>query len=239
MNVILGRNLLPIALNTYLPSILLVIISYVTVFFKPFFFEAVVTVNLTTLLVLVTLFVSVSNSLPPTSYIKMIDVYLIFCLLIPFTEVLLITIMDFLRIKSESGSDSEHGQQNSGQRTINHHGTLVTVAEEITPVENAAVPDTTDFVFVSRRQEVPTVRSILKADKRIQPMDLIQRNEKIEVEARQALYSHARKKGKILNRFKKFAVYGIPFIIVMFIAPYMIVGIAHVYSARVEAALKN
>ena len=62
MNVILGRNLIPIALNTYLPSTLLVIISYVTVFFKPFFFEAVVTVNLTTLLVLVTLFVSVSIS---------------------------------------------------------------------------------------------------------------------------------------------------------------------------------
>jgi len=62
MNVILGKNLIPIALNTYLPSTLLVIISYVTVFFKPFFFEAVVTVNLTTLLVLVTLFVSVSIS---------------------------------------------------------------------------------------------------------------------------------------------------------------------------------
>ena len=60
VNVILGRNLLPIALNTYLPSILLIIISYATVFFKPFFFEATVTVNLTTLLVLVTLFVSVS-----------------------------------------------------------------------------------------------------------------------------------------------------------------------------------
>ena len=61
MNVILGRNLLPIALNTYLPSILMIIISYVTAFFKPFFFEAIVTVNLTTLLVLVTLFVSVSH----------------------------------------------------------------------------------------------------------------------------------------------------------------------------------
>ena len=63
VNVILGRNLLPIALNTYLPSILLIIISYATVFFKPFFFEATVTVNLTTLLVLVTLFVSVSYPL--------------------------------------------------------------------------------------------------------------------------------------------------------------------------------
>ncbi|XP_023329745.1 gamma-aminobutyric acid receptor subunit beta-like [Eurytemora carolleeae] len=104
VNVILGRNLLPIALNTYLPSILLITISYATVFFKPFFFEATVTVNLTTLLVLVTLFVSVSNSLPPTSYMKMVDIYLIFCLFIPFVIVLLNTIMDYLRISPASGS---------------------------------------------------------------------------------------------------------------------------------------
>ena len=50
-------------------------------------FEAVVTVNLTSLLVLTTLFISVSKSLPPTAYVKMIDIWLIFCQLIPFAEV--------------------------------------------------------------------------------------------------------------------------------------------------------
>ena len=40
----------------------------------------------------------VSNSLPPTSYIKMIDIYLIFSLLIPFVEVLLHTYIDSLRL---------------------------------------------------------------------------------------------------------------------------------------------
>ena len=61
-------------------------ISYSTNYFKAFFFEAIVTVNLTAMLVLTTLFINVSNSLPPTSYLKMIDVYLIFSLLIPFLE---------------------------------------------------------------------------------------------------------------------------------------------------------
>ena len=41
---------------------------------KPFFFEATVVVNLTVMLVLVTMFISVSDGLPKTSYIKMIDV---------------------------------------------------------------------------------------------------------------------------------------------------------------------
>ena len=65
--------------------------------FQPADFEAIVTVNLTSLLVLVTLFISVSNSLPRTSYVKLIDVWLIFNLLVPFIDVLLHTIIDIIR----------------------------------------------------------------------------------------------------------------------------------------------
>ena len=50
-------------------------------------FKAVVTVNLTALLVLVTLFISVSQSLPQTAYVKMVDVWLIFAQLVPWVEV--------------------------------------------------------------------------------------------------------------------------------------------------------
>ena len=62
-------------------------IVYATNFFKDFFFEAVVTVNLTSLLVLTTLFISVSGSLPQTAYIKMVDVWLIFAQAVPWVEV--------------------------------------------------------------------------------------------------------------------------------------------------------
>ena len=57
---------------------LVLIIVYATNFFKDFFFEAIVTVNLTSLLVLTTLFISVAGSLPQTAYIKMVDIWLIF-----------------------------------------------------------------------------------------------------------------------------------------------------------------
>ena len=53
--------------------------------------------NLTSLLVLTTLFISVSSSLPQTAYVKMVDVWLIFNLLLPFIEVLVHTYMDTLR----------------------------------------------------------------------------------------------------------------------------------------------
>ena len=43
------------------------------------------------------LFINVSNNLPKTSYIKMMDIWLIFNLLVPFTEICLHTYMDMLR----------------------------------------------------------------------------------------------------------------------------------------------
>ena len=74
-------------MTTYLPSVLLMMITFATTFFKPYFFEAALTVNLTNMLVMTTIFTSVMEKLPLTSYPKMIDVWLIFCQLVPFTEV--------------------------------------------------------------------------------------------------------------------------------------------------------
>ena len=54
--------------------------------------EATVVMNLTVMLVLVTMFISVSENLPKTSYIKMIDVWLVFVLIVPFLEVLVIVL---------------------------------------------------------------------------------------------------------------------------------------------------
>ena len=114
-------------MTIYLPTFLILCIVYATNYFKEFFFEAVVTVNLTALLVLTTLFISVSESLPPTAYLKMVDVWLIFAQesehnldcnllkgtnyifqMIPFVEVLLHTWLDI--------------QRDDEKRTINHHG---------------------------------------------------------------------------------------------------------------------
>ena len=64
-------------LTVYLPSVLILAIVYAANYFKPFFFESIISVNLTSQLVLTTLFISVSSALPPTSYIK-VHIYLTF-----------------------------------------------------------------------------------------------------------------------------------------------------------------
>ena len=84
MEVVFKRRLTNEILTTYLPSILLILITYATTFFKPFFFEAALTVNLTTMLVMTTLFISVMEKLPSTAYVKMVDIWLIFGQLITY-----------------------------------------------------------------------------------------------------------------------------------------------------------
>ena len=84
-------------MTTYFPSLLLIAITFATTFFKPFFFEAALSVNLTTMLVMTTIFISKMESLPPTSDIRMIDVWLILAQLLPFIEVVLLTAMEFFR----------------------------------------------------------------------------------------------------------------------------------------------
>ena len=54
------------------------------------------TVNVTTLLVLTTLFISISDALPRTAYVKMIDLWLIFNLLVPFIEIILFSLANMI-----------------------------------------------------------------------------------------------------------------------------------------------
>ena len=57
MEIIFKRRLMNELLTIYLPSILLLGITYATTFFRPFNFEAALTVNLIVMLVLTTLFI--------------------------------------------------------------------------------------------------------------------------------------------------------------------------------------
>ena len=97
MSLVMKRKITSEMMTTYFPSLLLTLITFATTFFKPFFFEAALSVNLTTMLVMTTIFISKMEGLPPTSDIKMIDIWLILCQLVPFTQVVLLTAMQHLR----------------------------------------------------------------------------------------------------------------------------------------------
>ena len=108
VDIFFGRRLLSIILTVFAPTVILNLVGHASNYFKEFFFEAVISVNVTAMLVLTTMFINVSNNLPKTAYIKMIDVWLLFNLIKPFNDILVTTYMDYL--KSDEGRD------------INHHG---------------------------------------------------------------------------------------------------------------------
>ena len=95
--IVMKRKITTEMMTTFFPTLLLTAITFATTFFKPFFFEAALSVNLTTMLVMTTIFISKMEGLPPTSDIKMIDVWLILCQMVPFTEVVLLTAMEYNR----------------------------------------------------------------------------------------------------------------------------------------------
>merc|ERR1712214_153465 len=105
MMMVLKRKVTTELMTTYFPTLLLTAITFATTFFKPFFSEAALSVNLTTMLVMTTIFMSKMESLPPTSDIKMIDIWLILCQIYPFVEVVLLTAMEYQR-EEENGQKS-------------------------------------------------------------------------------------------------------------------------------------
>ena len=94
MTLQLKRKVATELLTTYLPTILLLLITFVTIFFDKDLFGDAIAVNLTIMLVMTTIFTSKIEELPPTSDMKMIDIWLIFCLVVPFLEVILRTAIE-------------------------------------------------------------------------------------------------------------------------------------------------
>ena len=116
VDIYLGRRLLSIILTVFAPTVILNIVGHSSNYFKEFFFEAVISLNVTAMLVLTTMFINVSNNLPKTAYIKMIDIWLLFNLIKPFNDILVTTYMDSLKVDDE--------------REINHHGVARAVGNE-------------------------------------------------------------------------------------------------------------
>ena len=107
MVISLKRKIQTELLTTYLPTLLLLIITYATTFFKSIYFEASLTVNLTIMLVMTTIFTSKIEELPPTSDTKMIDIWLIFCLLVPFSFTLVQTAIECYREEDDEEQPDE------------------------------------------------------------------------------------------------------------------------------------
>ena len=80
MEIVMKSKTISEVMTTYFPTLLLTAITFATTFFKLSSLRHLLcSVNLTTMLVMTTIFISKMESLPPTSNIKMIDIWLVLC----------------------------------------------------------------------------------------------------------------------------------------------------------------
>ena len=97
-NIVFKRRLTTEAVMTFFPSLLFIIISYATSFFKlPNFLNTGITVNITMMLTTTTILISVVKKLDQTSYVKWVEAWLIFAMLVPFSQV----VIEWLREKKQ------------------------------------------------------------------------------------------------------------------------------------------
>ena len=98
MDIILGRNILSIFMVTYLPTILMNIINQSTVYIRTDGkYEFIITVNITCMVVLASVYTSVSTSLPSTASIKPVEIWLLVNLAYPFMVIIVTSIQQVHR----------------------------------------------------------------------------------------------------------------------------------------------
>ena len=85
--------------TTYAPIVCLLIMVLCTLFIDQSHFEATIMVALTAMLVMQTLFQSISSSMPTTAYLKLLDYWLIFGLIMPFFVFVILVFWELKAIK--------------------------------------------------------------------------------------------------------------------------------------------
>ena len=104
---------------TFVPTALLMIVTEITLFVDEKHFEATIMVHLTTMLVMYTLYQGVSASMPKTAYLKFIDIWLLFGLIIPFLTFVVETLLRLLSVDdAETSFNTTGGKFNINQRQI-------------------------------------------------------------------------------------------------------------------------
>ena len=154
MLIILKRKVMSEMMTTFFPSVLLMLITFATTLYKEQYFEATLSVNLTTMLVMTTIFISKMESLPPTSDIKMIDIWLILCQMVPFAEVILLTAMEYTR---EDKKMKGKKAKNKGKGKTRN---LQTISLTVTPMGENVRMEEIKMGGIGFNFEIPSLKTL-------------------------------------------------------------------------------
>ncbi|CAH0560461.1 unnamed protein product [Brassicogethes aeneus] len=116
----LQRNIGYFVFQTYLPSILIVMLSWVSFWINHEATSARVALGITTVLTMTTISTGVRSSLPRISYVKAIDIYLVMCFVFVFAALLEYAAVNYTywgaRAKKKSKKAKETEENKSGTK---------------------------------------------------------------------------------------------------------------------------
>ena len=99
--------------TAYMPTMCILVMALATLFIDPSHFEATIMVAPTAMLVMYTLFQSISTTMPQTAYLKLLDYWMFYGLIMPFVVFILLVIWeldiqtDKSKVKPMTGLDEE------------------------------------------------------------------------------------------------------------------------------------
>ena len=154
MTVTLKRKIAKEIMTTYVPTGLLMMITLATIFIKQYYFEAALGTNLTTMLMMTTIFMTVMAELPSTAYVKHVDLWLIGCQLVPFLEVLLLIMIEALRDEKD---DVEKASESVAVASATFKPKATTIAFSATqsPGDTVPVSNLSQAIEKNRKQLEP------------------------------------------------------------------------------------
>ncbi|RWS10724.1 Glycine receptor subunit alpha-3-like protein, partial [Dinothrombium tinctorium] len=115
--------------HTYIPTCLIVIMSWISFWIKPEAVPARVTLCVTSLLTLSTQHAQSQKSLPPVSYIKAIDIFMSSCTVFVFSSLMEYALVNILMAADEKVNFSSISLFTTQNRTINNDATTTKVSE--------------------------------------------------------------------------------------------------------------
>ncbi|XP_019868984.2 gamma-aminobutyric acid receptor subunit beta-like [Aethina tumida] len=119
----LQRNIGYFVFQTYLPSILIVMLSWVSFWINHEATSARVALGITTVLTMTTISTGVRSSLPRISYVKAIDIYLVMCFVFVFAALLEYAAVNYTywgaRAKKKSKKNKEADENKTGTKVNN------------------------------------------------------------------------------------------------------------------------
>ena len=133
----------------------LLAIVQMTLFYGEARQEVAVTLSLTVLLVMYTFYQSIADSIPKTAYLKLMDYWLIFCLLVPF--ILFIVQSYWYLNRSSHGSFTHTGKARTSHkksRKVPQRELVQMAIVGLTIVYTLSYFSVAMFVYYNQRQEI-------------------------------------------------------------------------------------